>query len=167
MIAEEIKQEAGKKNRSGDWYISALQEKLSPLQTYPLIDYNESDTGGVAVGDLLFFQYGASFPDKYEFWDVQPLAFVLEFRKNGFIGANLHYINPDYRDAVAKSLINKGRGAYVPKNSLHYYFYSGVGSLYKVPPDEDWASISLLPTERFIDRRGNKYPKHKAWTWKK
>ena len=34
---------------------------------------------------------------------------------------------------------------------------------YKVPDDEDWASISLLPTERFIDRRGKKYPKYRAW----
>jgi len=164
MIAEEIIKEAGKKNRSGDWYISSLQEKLSPLQ---IVDYSESDTGGVAVGDLVFFQYGAAYPDNYEFWDLQPLAFVLEFRKTGFIGANLHYINPDYRDAVAKSLINKSRGASVPKNSIHHYLYNGIGSLYKVPESEDWASISLLPTERFIDRRGNKYPKHKAWNWKK
>jgi len=163
MIAEEIKKEAGKKNRSGDWYISVLQEKLSSLQDP---DINESDTGGVAVGDLVFFQYGASFPDKYEFWDLQPLAFVLDFRKNGFIGSNLHYINPDHRDAVAKSLINKGRGSIVPKNSLHYYLYSGVGSLYKVPKSEDWSSISLLPTEKFIGRNGMKYPKHKAWNWR-
>lgn len=164
MIAEEIKKEAGKKNRSGDWYIATLQEKLAPLQDP---DINESDTGGISVGDLVFFQYGAAFPDKYEFWDLQPLAFVLDFRNDGFIGANLHYINPDYRDAVAKSLINKGRGSIVPKNSLHYYRYNGIGSLYKIPESEDWESISLLPTERFIGRNGMKYPKHKAWNWRK
>lgn len=94
---------------------------------------------------------------------MQPLVFVLDFLRDGFLGANLHYVNPDYRDAVAKSLINKSRGASVPKNSLHKYFYSGVGNLYKVPDDEDWASISLLPTERFIDKRGKKYPKYRAW----
>jgi hypothetical protein len=164
MITEEILKEAGKKNRSGDWYINSLESKLASAQEP---DISESDTGGVAVGDLLFFSYGAKFPEKYEFWDVQPLAFVIDFQKDGFLGSNLHYINPDYRDAVAKSLINSGRGVTVPKNSIHRYLYSGMGNLYKIPKSEDWGSISLLPTEKFIDRKGMKYPKHKAWSWSK
>jgi len=160
MIAEEIKQKAGKQNKSADWYIAQLEESLSGLQDP---DISTSDTGWIEVGSLVFFSYGAAYPQNYDFWDMQPLVFVLEFLRDGFLGANLHYINPDYRDAVAKSLINKSRGASVPKNSLHKYFYSGVGNLYKVPDDEDWASISLLPTERFVDKRGKKYPKYRAW----
>jgi len=42
-----------------------------------------------------------------------------------------------------------------------------MGNPYKVPDDEDWANISLLPTEKFIDNRGMKFPKHKAWSYKK
>ena len=63
----------------------------------------------------MFFSYGAKYPEKYEYWDLQPLAFVLEFYKDGFLGANLHYVNPDYRDGLAKSLINSGRGQVYPK----------------------------------------------------
>ena len=99
MIAQSIVEQAGKKRRSGDWYISALEDALSTVQNP---DISESDTGGVAVGDLIFFQYGAKYPDKYEFWDLQPLSYVIEFYPDGFLGANLHYINPDYRDAVAR-----------------------------------------------------------------
>ncbi len=166
MIAETIRKRAGKKNRSGDWYVSQLEDELAPLQ-----DKNISfvDTGGITIGSMFFFSYGAKYPEKYEFWDVQPLAVALSFYKDGFLGANLHYINPQYRDAVARSLLNSGsEGATtVPKNTLHKYLYSGIGNLYQVPDGEDWAEISLLPTEKFMSNKGMKYPKHKAWNWKK
>jgi len=67
MIIEEIVKEAGKRKRSGDWYINALEDKLAPLQDP---DISTSDTGWVEVGDLLFFSYGAKFPDRYPFWDT-------------------------------------------------------------------------------------------------
>ncbi len=164
MIAQSITEQAGKKRRSGDWYVNALEQALSSIQDP---DISESDTGGVAVGDLIFFQYGAKYPEKYEFWDLQPLSYVIEFYPDGFLGANLHYINPDYRDAVARSLINSKGGVTVPKNSIHRYLFSGIGSLYKIPKSEDWGDIALLPTEKFIDNRGMKYPKHRAYSWSK
>ncbi len=166
MIANQIKTKAGKKMRSGDWYISELETALEPLQTEEH-DISTSDTSGITIGKLFFFSYGAKYPDKYEFWDVQPLAVALRFYRDGFLGANLHYVNPDYRDAVANSLLNSGGGASVPKNTLHKYLYEGIGNLYTVPSSEDWGSISLLPTEKFIDRVGKKYPKHRAFNWKK
>ena len=118
MIGAEIRKKAGKKNRSGDWFISELETALGPLQ-----DNNISsiDTGGIEIGNMFFFSYGAKYPEKYLFWDIQPLAVALSFYKDGFLGCNLHYINPQYRDQVAKSLLNSGGGTTVPKNSLHKY----------------------------------------------
>tara|TARA_B100000287_G_scaffold20180_3_gene20174 strand:+ start:7516 stop:8016 length:501 start_codon:yes stop_codon:yes gene_type:complete len=166
MIGEEIIQKAGKKRRSGDWYINELEAALLPLQNR---DISTSDTDFIEVGRLFFFSYGAAYPENYEFWDLQPLSFALRFYKDGFLGANLHYINPDYRDAVAISLLNSGSAGSttVPKNSLHKYLYSGIGNLYQVPRTEDWDVISKLPTEKFIARNGMKYPKHKAFNWRK
>ena len=92
---------------------------------------------------------------------------ALRFDGDGFLGCNLHYINPDYRDSVAESLLNSGGGSVVPKNSIHKYLFSGIGNLYKVPDGEDWGSISLLPTERFISKSGRTYPKNRAFNWRK
>lgn len=61
MIAQSIVEQAGKKRRSGDWYVNALEQALTSVQDP---DISESDTGGVAVGDLVFFQYGAKYPEK-------------------------------------------------------------------------------------------------------
>ena len=44
MIADEIRQLAGKKNKSADWYINALENALSPVQDP---DISTSDTGWV------------------------------------------------------------------------------------------------------------------------
>ena len=161
MIAEDIKKAAGKKFRSGDWYVSELENALSGIQEH---NTSLSDTQGFEMHGMYFFSYGVTHPDRYEFWDVQPLAVVLRMDVDGWLGCNLHYINPDYRDSVANGLLNKGTT--VPKNSIHKYHYAGIGNQYRVPDDEDWAGISLLPTEKFIHKSGRKYPKHKAFNWR-
>ena len=164
MIAEDIRQQAGKRIKSGAWQVNALSNALSEVQNQ---DISTSDTSGISIGDLFFFSYSVSFPERYQFWDTQPLAVALTFYRDGFLGCNLHYVNPGYRDAVAESLLNSGGGASVPKNSIHKYLYSGIGNLQKVPRNEDWGEISKLPTEQFIQQNGMKYPKYRAFNSKK
>ena len=164
MIAEDIRQQASNRNRSGAWYVNALSNALSEVQNP---DVSTQDTGGISIGDLFFFSYSPSRTEFLEFWDVQPLAVVMGFYEDGFLGCNLHYINPDYRDVIANALLNSRGESPVPKNSIHRYKYSGVGSMFKVPTSEDWAAISLLPTEQFIDKRGVRYPKHRAFNWRR
>ena len=164
MIVEDIKEQAAGGRRDGAWYINALSNALSKVQN---IDVSTQDTGGISVGDLFFFSYSPSFPERYEFWDTQPLAVALTFYRDGFLGCNLHYVNPDYRDSVAVSLLNSGGGASVPKNTIHKYLYSGIGNLQKVPRSEDWGEIAKFPTEQFIQQNGMRYPKTRAFNWKK
>ena len=164
MIAEDIKQQASGRNKSSAWYVNALQNALMEVQS---IDVSTQDTSGISIGDLFFFSYSPRFPERYPFWDVQPLAVPLTFYRDGFLGCNLHYVNPGYRDSVAESLLNSGGGASVPKNTIHKYLYSGIGNLQKVPRSEDWGEISKFPTEQFIQQNGMKYPKYRAFNSKK
>ena len=164
MIAEDIKEQALGSRIDGALYVNALSNSLSEVQN---IDVSTQDTGGISIGDLFFFSYSPSFPERYEFWDTQPLAVALTFYRDGFLGCNLHYVNPDYRDSVAVSLLNSGGGASVPKNAIHKYLYSGIGNLQKVPRSEDWGEISKFPTEQFIQQNGMRYPKTRAFNWKK
>ena len=129
-------------------------------------DASAIDTQGVRMGDLVFFGYNPQFAQNYEFWDVQPLAVVMGFYQEGFLGCNLHYINPDYRDVIATSLLNTKGESPVPKNSVHKYLWSNMRTIFKVPKEEDWASISLLPTEQFIDKNGVRFPKYKAFNYR-
>ena len=70
MIAEDIRQQAGKKNKSGAWYVNALTEALSGVQNP---DISASDTSGVTEGDLFFFSYSPSSQKDMNFGTLNPL----------------------------------------------------------------------------------------------
>lgn len=161
-IGDQIIREAGKKNRSGDWYSGKLRQILGELQEE---DIDLQDTGGIEVGKMYFFIYGANTP-KLSFFDRQPLAYITEvnYNQNYFIGINLHYVGRQYREGLAKSLINKSDTVGVPRNTIHRYFFSGVGGGFLRVPEKDWPSVALLPTEKFVDMRGQPFPNHKAWS---
>lgn len=161
-IGDQIAREAGNKNRPGDWYSGRLRQYLGEIQRD---DINLRDTGGIEVGRMYFFIYGAN-TRELKFFDRQPLVYVMEvqYNKNYFIGINLHYANRQSREGLAKSLINKSDTVGVPRNTIHRYFFSGVAGGFLRVPEKDWPSVALLPTEKFVDMRGRSFPNHKAWS---
>jgi len=164
MIAEKIIKEAGKKYRSTDWWTNSLMNELMNVQDK---DISEKDTGFIRPGNLVFFLYGAKYPQKYKFWDRQPLSYIIEInkREGWFFGSNLHYLNPQYRGGVANSYINKFGFVNAPKKTLHKYLFSGVMSDLFVVPEKEWREVSLLPTEKFVDGRGQPIFKSKVWDY--
>ena len=163
MIADDIKEATQGELQPDAWYVNQLESALAAVQKR---DASAIDTQGVRMGDLVFFGYNPQFAQNYEFWDVQPLAVVMGFYEEGFLGCNLHYINPDYRDVIATGLLNSKGESPVPKNSIHKYLWSNMRTIFKVPKEEDWAAISLLPTEQFIDKNGVRFPKYKAFNYR-
>jgi hypothetical protein len=161
-IGDQLIKEVGKKNRSGDWYSGRLRQILGEMQER---DIDLDDTGGIEVGRMYFFIYSAS-TRELSFFDRQPLAYITEvnYSKNYFIGINLHYVGRQYREGIAKSLINKSDTVSVPRNTIHRYFFSGVAGGFLRVPEKDWPSVSILPTEKFVDMRGQPFPNHKAWS---
>ena len=156
-----LKQSKGK-NKSGDWFSGQLRQYLGELDQN---DIDLSDTGGIEVGRMYFFIYGATTP-KLSFFDRQPLAYItnINYNQNYFIGINLHYLNRQYREGIAKGLINNADTVGIPRNTIHRYFFSGVGGGFLRVPEKDWPSVALLPTEKFVDMRGQSFPNHKAWS---
>lgn len=162
MIAEDIKRRAGAKFYGTNWWTNQL---MNELYQYQKKNINQADTFFIQPGDLIFFSYSAKYPQKYPYWDRYPLTYVIEVqpRQGFFFGSNLHYLNPQYRGGVAKSYLNKSGIVNAPKKTLHKYLFSGVMSdLFKVP-EEDWVGVSLLPTEKFVDKNGQSFPKYRVW----
>ena len=153
-IGEDIRERArGVANTGPDWYANELYAELS----------NVAETRFPEIGELCFFSYTAQFPDKYPYYDRRPLVYVMDFQEDKLLGGNLHYLNPDYRDGVAKGLINRV-GAILPKKTLHRYFFSNIGDIFIIPPDpEEYASVAQLVTENFSNKYGQKVSPQKAW----
>ena len=153
-IGERIREKAeGLANIGPDWFANELYIELSDV----------AETRFPEIGELCFFTYTASFPEKYPFYDRRPLVYVMDFQNDKMLGGNLHYLNPDYRDIVAKGLINK-TSAILPKKTLHRYFYSNMGDTFIIPSDaEEYASVAQLVTENFSNKYGQKVSPQKAW----
>ena len=153
-IGEKIRERAqGVAITGPDWFANELYTELSEVAEVRLPE----------IGELCFFSYTAQFPDKYPFYDRRPLVYVMDFQEDKLLGGNLHYLNPDYRDGIAKSLINKV-GAILPKKTLHRYFFNNIGDIFIIPPDpEEYASIAQLVTENFSNKYGQKVSPQKAW----
>jgi len=153
-IGERIRERAQGATKTGpDWFANELYTELSEVAEVRLPE----------IGELCFFSYTAQFPDKYPFYDRRPLVYVMDFQGDKLLGGNLHYLNPDYRDGIAKGLINKV-GAILPKKTLHRYFLSNIGDIFIIPSDpEEYASVAQLVTENFSNKYGQKVSPQKAW----
>ena len=164
-IASQIIQEAGKRNRSRDWYRNKL---MTALQNYQSAEYDDPGefgevSGPVEVGELYFFNYVATKPQRLKYYDQFPMSYVLGVFKDGFLGANLHYLNNKLREGVALSLLNSGDGAVVPTQTIHKYYFSGIqGNIMRIPESE-MAEVSLLPTSKFINNNGKELPAYRVW----
>ena len=136
-----------------DWYANELYAELSEV----------GETRFPEIGELCFFSYSAAYAQRYPHYDTRPLVYVLEYQQDKILGANLHYLNPDYRDGVARGLINKV-SARLPEKTLHRYFFTNIGGMFIIPPDADeWASVAELVTEKFVNKYGQKVELQKVW----
>ena len=153
-IGETIrKRTQGEANVSPDLYANELSSELS----------QSAETRFPEVGELCYFSYTASFPEKYPFYDRRPLVYVMDIQEDKILGGNLHYLNPSYRGEIARGLVNKV-GSILPKKTLHRYFISNMGDTFIIPPDpEEYKSIAELVTEKFFDKYGQKTSPQKAW----
>ena len=153
-IGETIRERAqGSADLTPDWYANELYSELSQV----------AETRLPEIGELCFFTYSAQFPEKYPFFDRRPLVYVMDFQTDKMLGGNIHYLNPGYRDTIAKNLINRV-GAVLPKKTLHRYFLSNIGDIFIIPPDpEEYESVAQLVTENFSNKYGQKVSPQKAW----
>ena len=151
-IGERIKERA-EGLESADWYASELLSELSEYgeKRYP------------KLGEMCFFSYNAAYPEQYPYYDTRPLVYVLEYQEDKLLGANVHYLNPSYRGAIAGSVINK-YGARLPKKTIHSYFFTNMGEVHVLPPaSAEYASVAELVTESFVDKYGTYVEPHTVW----
>jgi len=158
IISDSIKNRSKGKNKSSSWFVNETMNELMKVQKP---DMNDFDEKGLRVGGLFMFSYMPIGKNLY--YDAYPLVYVVEINPNDFLGINLHYLNPNIRSGLAKTLLNKKETVVAPNQTLHRYLFAGVQSQFLSVPEEDWVGVSSLPAEVFVDNRGVKYPKHKVW----
>ena len=95
------------------------------------------------TGKYYTFEYDPKFADKLKEWDEYPLVYVMEFKKDNLIGANIHYIRGT--NSRLKALNNKR----FPKRSLRHYIPIRADSIFFEIQESEVQLLSTLPLEKF------------------
>ena len=139
-IFTDVKDLAGGKSQSKQWYREQLQYGL------------ESYQGGFIVGDIIFFNYSAQTPD-LKFWDTFPMVLItdVDYGKKQFSGGNMHYLRPNSRKSMANTW---AAGSISYPMRCHHKYFIGRASNIRLVPAVDLRDFVPLPSEQFVRERG-------------
>lgn len=168
--------EAAKKSQT--WFrqqITLLKsEKLLPQRVYT---HAGSQAGRIQVGSLYMFFYDPKLKNELPYYDKFPLVFPFSKTPDGFIGLNLHYLNPRLRvkllDKLMKFKTTKGitentrlrynydmlKGVSMfpfAQHCVKRYLKTHIITQIKLIPPEDWVTAMMLPVESFSKATANK-----------
>lgn len=138
------------------------------------------DTDSTFVGNVYFFKYNPKNKVTLPQYDKFPMAIVLDWKENGFLGLNLHYLPKGQRNAMLSifskykedhrlkntmspgksnnwtglmdSLSNTG-GQNLPKRCLKRYLWSHVTSQFVEIYPEEYNIAVQLPVEDWVFKR--------------
>lgn len=113
----------------------------------------------IEPGKMFIYSYDPKLKESLPFYDTNPIVIILDMTRDGWYGANLHYLPPTMR-AVLLAEVNKGKrsgaqivraleGNPVTKFCLKRYLASHVVSKPKVVSRADWEIAIQLPFESF------------------
>lgn len=137
-IFTDVKDLAGGKRKSKEWYRNQMLYGLDPYQ------------GEFSPGDIVFFSYTAATKNLL-FWDRFPMVLITASSINTghFQGGNLHYLRPSMRQSVARGW---GGGAFsYPQRCHHKYFMSNANNMHVIK-QKDLIDMIPLPVEQFVLR---------------
>ena len=100
-----------------------------------------------STGKYYTFEYDPKFADRLKEWDQYPLVYVMEYKKNNLIGANIHYIRGT--NSRLKALNNKR----FPKRTLRQYIPKNADRIFFEIKEDEVQLLSTLPIEKFHRNR--------------
>mgnify|MGYP001186820421 CR=1 FL=1 len=158
-------QGVAKTRNARDWFSrrgralkSELRNKFTQVDTADEF-YNKSNKvskNKIGPGTIFAYFYDPKYKKDLKYYDRFPLVLVFDFKPDGFIGCNFHYLPPMLRaklmDEIDKSKsINWKALSRIKeiKPTVKRYLYKHISSKV-VQIDDDEKEIALfLPTERF------------------
>jgi len=132
-----------------------------------------------SIGKMYTFFYDPKHKQTLPYYDLFPLIFLVDFKDNGFLGINLHYLPPVLRAKLMDALyqiVNNTKHNDTTKLKISYqilasaskyrwfkpclkhYLWDHVASNYLNIEPTNWDSALMLPTEQF-----RKATKDKIW----
>jgi hypothetical protein len=154
------------------WYRNAAKDVASVSAPRMMTD-KENIKKQITVNDIgkmFMFFYDPKLKEVLPYYDKFPLVFPIEFKSDGFLGINLHYLPPMLRAKLMDALyntINNNKSDDNTRLRLSYQLLSGASRFQYFKPClkrylwshvqsgflnvqlQYWDTALMLPTERF------------------
>lgn len=152
------------------WYGTVINRVRIPTNRSNILNDPRKATAHAVIGRMYAFQYFPKYEDTLPMWDRFPLVLPMDMYDDGFLGINLHYLDPGNRLALLELLhdfITNQRYDDSTRFKLSYSVLNGIkkydifrpcikrylleymeSPMIYIEPDE-WELACLLPFERF------------------
>lgn len=166
--------------KSRSWFSNKTKElvsneepKKSSRKNISKPTFRQSPT----IGKMYMFSYDPKHKDTLPYYDVLPLVIPIDFKKDGFLGLNFHYLPYRHRAILLDALYDvisderydertklnvsykllAGVAKYKEfKPTLKRYLYSKMGSRFMEVKSSEWDIAIMLPLEKFKKASINK-----------
>ncbi len=168
---------AGIRPRTGaarSWLSSKVSSLKLPTNRSNVLNDPKRLSAKTFIGRMYFFHYDAKYKDILPVWDKFPLVIPIEIYSDGFLGLNLHYLDPYSRLALLDRLqdfINNDKYDDTTRMNLSYdllsssrrykliegcvkrYLSSHIrSSIVYIEPD-NWETAIFLPTAKMVYKK--------------
>ena len=127
-------------------------------------------TGNYLIGNMVMYFYDPKYEKELPYYDSFPLVIIIDEKKGGFLGLNLHYLpidlrakflsdllkittdkkfNEKTRFAVTYEYLKRTRTMRYYKPSIKRYLTKHVQNNMVIIKPEEWEIATFLPTEQF------------------
>lgn len=158
----------GRTKAARNWYRNYAGNLVDPRRNR-LIARGHGVASG-HPGNMYMFYYDPKHKDTLPFYDRFPVIFIIDYRENGFLGLNLHYLPMGYRAALMDALMSlKTNNRFDDKTKLHIsynilkattkyamfqpcikrYLTSHIQSPLVEVPASDWDIAAFLPVAQW------------------
>ena len=149
-----------------------LRTKVNSLQATPSALMSDRDRlrSQSIIGRMYFYYYDPKTKDKLKYYDKFPLVIPIERYGDGFLGLNLHYVEPKVRFVLLDKLstyannrkydettrlrlsyqtLKSASSIFEATPCIKRYLYSHVQSRFLEIEANEWDIAAILPVESF------------------
>ena len=140
-----------------DWFRNRVR-KDNRIRNHDRVTKNLS-AERPAPGKMVTYVYEPKLKDKLKYYDNYPLIIMLDVTKDGWYGANIHYLPPKLRVALLEEIEYNSKSLRqiasalennpYTKPCLKRYLSKQVRSVPVTIPKEEWEIAIQLPFENF------------------
>ena len=158
-------------NQARTWLQSKIAQLRIPSSRANLLNDPKRGGGLAVIGKMYFFSYDPKYKETLPVYDRFPLVIPMELYGDGFLGMNLHYLDPYSRLALLDQLqdfINNDKYDDTTRFKLSYktlaasrryslfercvkrYLFEHIRSAMIYIEPDSWETAIFLPTEKMV-----------------